>query len=697
MPAAATKLVGMRPTAMIRNVVLAGHNGSGKTSLAEALLYRAGVSGRLGSVDRGDAALDADPEEHELHQSVALALASFEWGDYRVNLIDTPGYADFRGDALLGLAAADLAVFVIDGVAGIQSQDVALWRAADEMGLPRLVFVNKLDRERSSFDRTLAEVREAFGSHTDPTELPIGEESEFHGVTDVLTHHAFVYDSGSAEEVDVPAELVEAERAEHEHLVEEIVELDDDALEQYLAGDEPSTSELERLLHEAVDRALVFPLLCGSATRPIGADQLLDFICRVGPAPGDAGPAVVDGPDGAREILPDPDGPAIAVVFKSVIDEFVGQISIFKMLSGTIRADDVLVNSRTGEKERLHTLLSLNGSSRTQIDRVSAGDIAAVAKLSDTSTGDTLAADGFGVTARVPMLPPPVYSVAISAAKQSLEDRLATTLQRLVIEDPTLSVHHDSTTGQTLLSGGGETHVRVALSRIERAGVELETEAARVAYLETLAGSVEVEGKHKKQSGGHGQYGVATVRFEPLPEGGGFEFDSEVTGGAIPRNLIPAVGAGIEESMARGGRYGFPMVDVRAVCTGGKTHSVDSSEMAFKMAGSLALRTAIEKVGVDVLEPVSQIRVTVPASSQGDVLGDLNSRRGQILGTDADPVHDVATVEALVPTAEVVRYAIDLRSMSGGAGTFEIEHHGYQPLPTNLLDDVTTPAGDGGS
>ncbi len=457
----------MRPTSTIRNVVLVGHNGSGKTSLAEALLYRAGVSGRPGSVDRGDSVFDSDPEERELHQTLGLAVAAFDWGEYRVNLIDTPGYADFRGDALLGLAAADLAVFVIDGVAGVQSQDVTLWRAAEEMGLPRVVFVNKLDRERSSFDRTLAEVRAAYGSHADPTELPIGEESGFHGVTDVLTHHAFVYDSGRAEEVDVPVELVDVERAEHEHLVEEVVELDDDALEQYLAGDEPSASELERLLHEAVDRALVFPLLCGSAIKPIGADQLLDFICRVGPAPGDAGPAVVEGPDGAHEVVPDPDGPPLAVVFKSVIDEFVGQISMFRVLSGTIRADDVLVNSRSGTKERLHSLLSLTGSSRTPIDSVSAGDIAAVAKLSDTSTGDTLAPDGMRVTAQVPVLPPPVYAVAIRAAKQSQEDRLATTLQRLVAEDPTLSVHHDATTGQTLLSGG-DAHVCLAAAAEQR-------------------------------------------------------------------------------------------------------------------------------------------------------------------------------------------------------------------------------------
>jgi elongation factor G len=677
----------MRSTEQIRNVALVGHNSSGKTSLAEALLFRAGVIARPGTVEKGSTVMDHDPEERDRQQSISLSVASFDWNDHRINLIDTPGYADFRGEALLGLAAADLAVFVIDGVAGVQSQDIVLWRHAADVGLPRIVFVNKLDRERSSFDRTLAQVREVFGSHADPTELPIGEESSFHGIADVLTHHAFVYDSGHAEPAEVPADLAEAERAEHEHLVEDVIELDDELLEQYLSGDEPSPEQLERLLHDAVDRALAFPVLCGSATAPIGADQLADFICRVGPAPGDAGPAVVEAAGGSVDILPEPDGPPLVLVFKTTIDEFLGQISFLKVLSGTIRTDDVLVNSRSGAKERLHNLISMSGGTQTHVDTIGAGDIVAVTKLADTLTGDTLAPDGTPVTASLPELPRPVYGVAIAAAKQSDEDRLATTLHRLVIEDPTLAVHHEDSTGQTVLSGGGETHVRVALSRIERAGVALVVDDVRVAYRATLAAPVEVEGKYKKQSGGHGQFGVATVRFEPLPSGSGFEFVSEVTGGVIPKNLVPAVGAGVEEAMARGGRDGFPIVDVRAVCTGGKYHSVDSSEMSFKMAGSLALREAVDRVGIDVLEPISAMRVWVPAAYHGDVLGDLNSRRAQVLGTDTDEA-GVTTVHALVPTAEILRYAIDLRSLSGGSGSFEIDHHGYQPLPANLVDKV---------
>jgi elongation factor G len=676
----------VRSTSTIRNVVLLGHDGNGKTSLAEALLWRAGVVSRPGTIERGDTVLDRDPEELAFRQSVSLAIASFDWKDHRINLIDTPGHADFRGEALLGLAAADLAVLVIDGVAGVQPQDIALWRAAAALGVPRLVFVNKLDRERSSFDRTLAQVRAEFGSHADPTELPIGEESSFHGVTDVLTHHAFVYDSGQAAEVDVPSELADSERSEHEHLLEDVIELDDDLLERYLGGDEPPPEELERLLHDAVDRALVFPVLCGSATTPIATDQLAEFICRVGPAPGDAGPTVVETPTGQDELDPDPDGSPVVAVFKTGFDEFIGQISMFKVLSGTVRVDDVLVNQRSGSKERLHNLISLTATSQTHVDSVGAGDIAAVTKLADTRTGDTLAAEGASIAAVVPQLPSPVYGVAIRAAKQSDEDRLATALQRLVIEDPTLEVYHDPSTGQTVLRGGGETHLRVALSRIERAGVSLEVDDVRVAYLETLAGSVEVEGKYKKQSGGHGQFGVATVRFEPLPLGSGFQFDSEVTGGVIPKNLVPAVGAGISEAMQRGGKYGFPVVDVRAVCTGGKHHSVDSSEMSFKMAGSLALREAIGVVGVEVLEPLSDIRVRVPSAHHGEVLGDLTSRRAQILGSDADEDGEVAIIHALVPTAEVLRYAIDLRSLTRGSGSFELAHHGYQALPANLLD-----------
>ncbi len=672
----------------VRNVALVGHSGNGKTSLAEALLYRAGVISRPGRVEDGNTVCDTEPEEHDRQQSLTLTTASFDWDGYRINLIDTPGYVDFAADAIMALQVAELAVFVIDGVAGVQPQDAVMWRRATAMKLPRLVFINKLDRDNASFDRALAEVQTMFGSHTDPVELPIGAESSFHGIADLLTDRAFVYDSGSAVETDIPEDLIERERAEHEHLVEDVVEIDDEMLEKYLEVGELTPEELEKVLHEAVDQATVFPVLCGSATTPIGTDKLAEFICHVGPAPGDLGPIEVTAGDGAIPISPDPEGEKLAFVFKTKIDDYLGQLSLFKVLSGTIKVDDVLVNPRTNTKERLHQLFRLSGSSHEAVTQVTAGDIAAVAKLNDTRTGDSLAPDGTPVYLEPPELPAPVYGIAVMAASRANEDRLAHVLQRVLIEDPSLSVRHDDSTGQTVLSGSGEAHLQIALARVARLGVEVETAPVRVSFRETLAGPADVEGKYKKQTGGHGQFGVAWVRFEPLNRGAGFEFIDEVKGGAIPKSLIPAVAAGIEEAMVRGGGHGYPVVDLRATVYDGKHHSVDSSEMSFKMAGSLAFRAAIEKVGVNVLEPVSEIAVHVPSIYQGEVLGDLNSRRAQVLGTEPGDTNDMTTIRATVPTMEILRYAVDLRSMTAGTGTYEAEHYDYQPLPGHLLASI---------
>ena len=680
------------PTDKIRNIVLVGHSGNGKTSLAEAMLYRAGVVKRLGRVGDGSTVYDHDVEERERGHSLWLSTGVLDWEGYTVNLIDTPGHPDYRGEALLGMSAAELAVFVIDGVSGVQPQDTVLWRHAEVMGLPRMIFVNKLDRAHSSFERTLQQIRDHFGSHADPVELPIGEESSFHGITDLLTDEAFVYDSGQADRAPIPDEMIEAERSGHEHLVEEVVEVDDQALENYLEGTEPTPDQFEGLLHEAVDACTVFPVLCGSGTAPIGADHLLDLACRVGPAPGDLGPTLVEAGEDNIAVLPDPAGDPLALVFKTRFDEFLGQISLFKVLSGVISTDDELVCTRTGQTKRLHQLLSLTGGEHRSVRSVSAGDIGAVAKLDETLTGDTLAPPGLPVTIPVPVLPTAVHGVAISAKTPAHEDRLAMALRRIATEDPTLAISHDSTTRQTVLTGAGETQLGVAIARIERQGIDVESEPPKVAYREALARPVEVEGKFKKQTGGHGQFGIATVRFEPLNRGAGFEFGSEVTGGAIPKGLIPAVGAGVEEGMTRGGAHGFPMVDLRAVCTDGRHHSVDSSEMSFKMAGSLALRAAVEAVGTVVLEPISELFVEVPVQYQGDVLGDLSARRGQVIGTDHGDTGASVSIQAHVPTSEITRYAIDLRSMTAGTGSFEITHYDYQPVPDGELDRVVAEA-----
>ena len=536
----------------IRNVALVGHQGNGKTSLVEAMLYRAGLLGRPGRVDDGTTVSDSDPEERERHQSLSMTTVSFGWDGHDVTIIDTPGYADFLADALQAMQVAELTVFVIDAVSGVQAQDLVLWRHAAEANRPRMVFVNGLDRAHASFEATLASLRAAFGSHTEPVELPIGEGSSFHGITDLLTDDAFVYDSGKAEEVEIPATMIDAERAGHEHLIEEVVEGDDEILEHYLEGDAPSAEQLERLLHEAVDAGTVFPVLCGSATAPIGVDHLLDFICHVGPAPGDLGPVTVYAGKIPVEVRVDPDGETLAYVFKTRIDQFLGPVSYLKVISGTIRADDVLVNTRTRSRERLRQLLAFSGADHRHTGEIPAGSIAAVAKLGDTGTGDTLAVEGTPVVVPQPDVPEAVYGIAVRAATPADEDRLANGLARLVAEDPSLSVTYEPSTRQTVLSGGGETHLRVALARLARLGVDVDTDDVKVAYLETLAGPAEISARHKKQSGGHGQFAVATVSFEPLDRDAGFEFESRVTGGAIPSNLIPAVGAGIEDALVDG-------------------------------------------------------------------------------------------------------------------------------------------------
>jgi len=679
-------------TDKIRNVALVGHQGNGKTTLAEAMLSAAGVINRIGRVEDGNTVLDNDPEEHARCQSLSMGLASFAWGDHWINLLDTPGYADFAGDAHAALAVADLAVFVIDAVSGPQVHDDMMWAAAAERSMPRMIFVNKMDRSRASFDRTVDQLRSHFGPGIEPIELPIGEEADFHGIADLLTEHAFLYDSGTAVETeDLPPETAEREHAEHEHLVEDVVELADDLLAKYLDGEEISVRELEAALHEGVDAATVWPLLVGSGLTGIGVDRLLEFVCHVGPAPSDLPGTDVEAAGETMTVVCDPAGQPLAHVFKTLTDDYVGQLSLFKVLSGSIKADATLVNPRTGKSERLHSLLRVVGSEHTATTEVVAGEIAAAIKLGDVATGDTLAPSGSPVRVPVVDYSDPVYGVALTAAAKADDDKLAVALQKLVHEDPTLRVHHDAETHQIVLRGAGDAHVQVALARLRnRYGVEVDTERVRVAYRETLAGPVETEGRHKKQSGGRGQYGVASVQFEPLPEGAGFEFVDKVTGGAIPRQLIPAVGKGIHESMLRGGPHGFPVVDVKATVFDGKYHAVDSDEMSFKMAGALALRAAIERVGTVVLEPVSRLHVTAPTDLQGDVMADLSSRRGQIETTEQGANGDV-TVIAIVPTSETIDYAVALRSMTHGRGRFHTDVSHYQiltgPLPKSAQPD----------
>jgi elongation factor G len=674
------------PPSRIRNVALLGHNGAGKTTVAEALLFCNGAITRMGKVDDGSAVSDFEPEETKRHMSLSLALAPFTVGDVKVNLLDTPGYADFFSEVRAACSVADMAVIVVSAVEGVEAQTEAAWRLASELGLPRLVLVNKLDRERASFDRTLAQLRDTFGAGIAPLELPVGEESNFRGIADLLTDTAIFYENGSSHTGPIPEELTDLEHQVREQLVEGIVVGDDSLMERYLEGEVPSTGELEATLATGVADGVVFPVVCSSASTTVGIDRLSSLIAEIGPSPDKRPPITVRAGDTEQQLSPDPSAQPLAYAFKTISDPYVGKISLLRVLSGTIRPDNVLTNPRTHTDERLHVLQILRGRETEPASEAQAGDIVAVPKLSDTATGDTLAPKGTPVI--VPRLDPEpsLLSMAIRPKSKGDEDKLMTGLHRLQDEDPALSVERVDETHQTILKGTGETHISVTTERLMRKfGVEVQTEEVLIPYRETITKQAEAEGKYKKQTGGHGQFGVAMIRIEPLERGEGFHFVDQIVGGAIPKQYIPAVEKGVIEAMGQGGVYGYPVVDVQVTCYDGKYHSVDSSEMSFKMAGSLAFKEAIAKAGPVLLEPISRIEVTVPASMQGDILGDLNSRRGRVQGTDSLD-GGLQMISALVPTAEIQRYAVDLRSMTGGRGRFRVEHDHYDVVPANLVE-----------
>ena len=669
--------------------MLVGSPSSGKTTLAEAMLFRAGVLNRIGNVEAGNTISDFSPEEQETRSSQVTSLISFEWQDHKINLLDTPGSLDFAGELDATLSVADLAILVVDATSGVDHSLQLAWRKVAQAGIPRMFFVNKLDREFVSFDNVLSQLRESFGSGVAPLELPIGEGPEFHGIADLLTDQAWIYDSGHGEKAEIPESMEAQEQEVHEALVEGIVVADDDLLEQYLEGEVPDLATLESVLGQGVAAASVFPVVCGSATGPVAVDRLCNFICEIGPEPRGMPVGVGD-----EKVLLNPDANAdpLLFVFKTVIDPYLGTVSVFKAITGTITPDTEVVNTRTKTSERLKTLVTFQGATSIDLSEIVPGDIAATAKLSDTSTGDTLSASGSAVTAEMAPLSQPMLSVAVVPRTRADEEKLSMSLRRACEEDPTLRLDRNEETRQTLLSGLGETHLRMTLKRIERKfNVGVDTVDVKVPYRETVTRQATAEGKHKKQSGGHGQFGIASVRIEPLPRGEGFEFQDEISGGVIPRQYIPAVESGIAEAMQDGGKVGYPVVDMRAAVYDGKHHSVDSSEFSFKMAGKLAFQAALQDAAPVVLEPLSQVEVTIPEECMGDVMGDISGRRGVVQGTNAGDFSQII-IEAIVPTAELVRYAIDLRSITGGRGFFTATHDRYEVLPAGVTP--VTPAED---
>ncbi|MDQ6838608.1 MAG: elongation factor G [Actinomycetota bacterium] len=698
-----SRSVSSYPPAKIRNVAFVGHGGVGKTTLTEAILHVAGAVGRPGRVEDGTTVSDHEPEERHRQISLSASVAVAEWSGHKLNLLDCPGYADFAGEALAALSVADLAVFVVSAVDGVEAQTEALWRAAAGLGLPRMIFINKLDRERASFSRTLEQLRATFGAGIAPLDLPIGEESSFRGVADLLSDTAITYADGHPSPGAIPDDMEITEHEVHDNLVEGIVVADDELMERYLDGEVPSVERLEKTLALGVAAAQVFPVVVGSATAEVAIDRLASFICELGPSPLDRPAVTVTIPHqhGANaasmpattEVVADPSGQPLALVWKTVADRHVGRISMFKVLSGTLGADTVLVNARTRADERLHAPFAMRGSEQLAVTELVAGDIGAVSKLNDVAVGDTLAPKGTPVSVVVAVPPEPVLAIGIRPHSAGDDDKLMTALHRLCEEDPSLAVRRHDETHQTLLVGMGDTHLAVTVERLSRRfGVVVDTEDVVVAYRETITAAAPGEGRYKKQTGGHGQYGVAMVSIEPLERGAGFEFVDKVVGGAIPRQLVPAVARGVEEAMASGGVHGFPVVDVRVTCVDGKYHPVDSSEMSFKMAGALALREALTAAVPVILEPVSAVEVLVPDVCQGEVLGDLSSRRGRVQNTE--PVDNGwSRITALVPTSELSRYATELRAATGGRGRFGLRHDHYDFLPSHLADTVTARVG----
>ena len=661
----------------IRNVALVGHGGSGKTSLAEALLFVAGATTRQGSVETGTSVLDYEPEEIERKISLSLAVASLDWAGHQINIIDTPGYADFSGDARAALRAAGLALFVVSAVDGVEVQTELMWRVAAEEGIPRAIVITKLDRDRASFTRTLDQLKESFGKRVAPVQVPIGEEGELAGIVRVVSERAYLYDKGatSGTLADLPDSVSDLVHTAHTALIESVVESDDSLMEAYFEGTEPSREVIVDTVHKGMLAGEIFPVLVASAATLIGVDTLAEFIVDFGPNPLEHSvPPLASGRLDVSE-----SGPVTAYVFKTVSDPFVGRISMFRVYSGSIPVDAEL-ELATGERVRMHNLFRMQGKDHKDVDRVGVGEIAAVAKAERARAGDTLRSPGSDVVI-VPMAQPtPVMELAISPRSTQDDEKLSSALSRVTEEDPTIRVERRPETGETILAGLGDNHLDVTLARIARKyGVEIDTALPAIPFRETITATAEVEGKHKKQSGGRGQFGVAVVKFAPRPRGSGFEFIDSVKGGSVPRQLIPAVHKGIEEALRHGVLAGYPMTDLSAELLDGKYHSVDSDELSFRMAGIQAVRAAGEALRPVLLEPIMHLTVRVPEDHTGDIMGDINAKRGRVLGMDTDG--GLRVIEAQVPMSEVQRYAVDLRSMTSGRGSFEVAFDHYEEMP----------------
>lgn len=655
-------------TERIRNVVVLGHAGVGKTALVEAMLAA------VGQGTHGGGQLDHEPEEREREHSLSLALASFEFDGCKLNILDAPGSADMIGDAFPALLAADTALFVVDATVGVQPQHEQLWRACEERGIPRVLFLNRFDLDRARYQERVDELRERYGERVAPVHMPLGIHEEFDGVIDVLHGVAVEVHEGQVVQEPIPEERREQADRNREALIEAVVETDDDVLERYLDGEVPDVHELAGLFAHGIAESAFFPVLVGSAANGVGVDLLLHFIVEECPSPAEA-----------PHPLPH-DGPTVAYVAKTFTDQYVGRINLLRVLSGELHADDHLTVQRTGEDQRLHQLVRLCGREQTPVDGAAAGDLVAVVKLDDVATGDVLTASGVDVDLEVPDPPTGFHRVVLTPVSAAHDDKLSLALQRIMHEDPAVTLDLDSVTGTRIVGFQGPVHVDVTQARLERKyGVQVTAEPAPIAFRETIRRPATAIGKHVKQSGGHGQFGVAHVEISPLPRGEGFDFTDDIKGGVIPSQYIPSVEKGIREAMQSGPIGGYPVVDVAARVFDGKFHSVDSSDAAFQMAGILAFRAAVEQADPVLLEPVLAVELVIPDEHTGAVMSDLSSRRGRILGTDAAGAGR-ARVDAHVPESEMSTFVAELRSLTSGAGEVVMRYDHHQEVPDGLAE-----------
>jgi elongation factor G len=674
----------------LRNIVFVAHGGAGKTSLAEVMLFNTGVTNRLGRVEDGNTVMDFEPEELKRNISISSGFNQYDWKKHTIRLIDTPGDQNFFSDTRICMQAADGVVVVLDAVDSVKVQTEQAWDFAEEFNLPSIIFINKLDRERADFSRTYKDAAESFEPKPVILQLPIGSEDDFKGVIDLVGMKAFTYDAkGKAKEVDIPSDMQDLVAEEREALVENVVESDDELLERYLEGESLSDDEIKAALKKGTLSRNFVPVLCGSATKNIGIDLIQNFIVDCMPSPLDRGPWIATDEDGEKEVEcnPDPDAPFSAFVFKTVADPFAGRLSIFRVVSGSLGADGNFYNTNKGTKERYNQLLSLAGKEQKQVTKAGPGSIVAVAKLKDSVTGDTLCDEGRKVKFKCAEPLPSLTSFAVEPKSKGDEDKIFSSLSKLLEEDISLQLTRNLETKQILLSGLGPIHIEVAVEKLKRKfNVEVELSTPKVPYKETIKKKVRVQGKHKKQTGGHGQFADCWIQIEPLPRGKGFEFVNKIVGGAIPKQYIPAVEKGILESCQKGVLAAFPCVDFRVTLDDGSFHAVDSSEMAFKIAGSMAFKKAALEAGPVLLEPIMNVSITTPDEHMGDIMGDLNSRRGKVLGMDSKGKNQV--IKANVPIAEFLNYAPDLRSMTGGRGMFNMEFSHYDEIPAQIAQKL---------